>query len=248
MRALCIIGVMYEAHPDYRLVLAANRDEFKSRPTARPFFRESGMLAGKDKLQGGTWLGINREGRFAAVTNIRRGDPVPKPAFSRGKLVPAWVNNENFNDYLAKRYEADGFNLLYGTTDTLHYVNNKEHFPRLLEPGIYSLSNADLYTSWPKTEQLRHDLIEAKTQREESLINYLFSVLARRDPFPDELLPDTGVGVELERQLSSAFIDMPEYGTRCSTVVLIDREGSCQFVERSTSGEPEIRHEFVIKP
>ncbi|NJP38876.1 NRDE family protein [Alkalicoccus luteus] len=248
MTALCIIGVMYNEHPDYQLVLAANRDEFKSRPTARPFFREEGMLAGKDEMKGGTWLGINRSGRFAAVTNIRSGQPLEAPAFSRGELVPAWVNDDDFDSYIARRDETDGFNLLYGTMENLFYVNNKEHPPHELKSGIYSLSNADLYTLWPKTKQLQKDLMKAETLQGEQLVSYLFDALAKRDAFPDEMLPDTGVGIELERRLSSAFIDMPEYGTRCSTVILVDRSGSCQFIEHSSFEEPEIRHEFVIKP
>lgn len=238
---MCLILFAYEEHPRYRLVLAANRDEFYERPTAPAAFWEddSGVLAGRDLRNGGTWLGVTRTGRFAAVTNYRGAEESRPDAPSRGALVASFLRGREAADaYLvrlamnAERY--NGFNLLVGDVDNLCYFSNRENEVRRLEPGVYGLSNHLLNTPWPKVEAgraaLRHTI--ARPFEPDALLD----LLADTTTAPDEALPDTGVGLEWERVLSPRFIETPAYGTRSSSVLLVDREGEVTFVERTDAG------------
>jgi uncharacterized protein with NRDE domain len=236
---MCLIVLAYEMHPGYPLVLAANRDEFYHRPTAAASFWEDvpHLFAGRDLVHGGTWLGVTTRGRFAALTNYREPRAVKKHAPSRGELVRGFLKSEvGAEEYLERlRGEAaayNGYNLLLGEPGALYWYSNKSGQTERLAPGIHGLSNHLLDTPWPKVVRGKGVLAEMvrgdNFSRED-----LFTLLADRTPAPDEQLPDTGVGLEMERLLSSIFIAGERYGTRSSTILLIDSERRVTLVERS---------------
>lgn len=253
---MCLILFAYEAHPEYRLVVAANRDEFYERPTAAAGFwpEAPGVLAGRDLLHGGTWLGVTRGGRFAAVTNYR--DPAVKieNAPSRGALVTEFLKSiESAGEYTrglaARAGEYNGFNLLAGDGRSLYYFSNRGGPPRELGPGVYGLSNALLDTPWPKVVRGRRALAEVVKSGDALAPEVVTRVLLDRVRAADAELPETGVGLEVERVLSPLFIESPGYGTRCSTAVLLDRAGRLTFVERTFEAGAEAgeaRYEFNV--
>jgi uncharacterized protein with NRDE domain len=238
---MCLILLAWNRHPEYRLIMAANRDEFHARPTASAAWWPDppGILAGRDLVGGGTWCGVDRRGRWAAVTNFRDfRDPAMgrENALSRGLLV---------RDFLASGAEATSgltaatsqaqdyrpFNLLAGDGEAVAYFGSREERVRMLSPGVYGLSNALLDTPWPKVVGGKAAL--AQIVREGQVTSTeLFALLADRAPAPDSELPDTGVGLERERLLSSRFICSAEYGTRCSTLLLVRVDGEVVFHER----------------
>ena len=256
---MCLILLAYEAHPAFRLVLAANRDEFYTRPSAAAHFwpDAAGVLAGRDLERGGTWLGVTRAGRIAAVTNYREPGREQHDAPSRGALVAAYLQgDERPGAYLAalawQAAEFNGFNLLVGTPRALYYYSNRgASEPQRLKPGVHGLSNHLLDTPWPKVARgqaaLERLLAAERTPDVKSLTEGLFSILAERAQGPDELLPQTGVGLELERVLSSAFITSPTYGTRSSTVLLIARSERVTFIERTFTTGAHAPHEVVYQ-
>lgn len=238
---MCLILFALDAHPEHRLVVAANRDEFYARPTAPAGWWPDApeVLAGRDLRAGGTWMGVTRGGRFAAVTNYREMAPPPPDAPSRGALVTGFLRAEGgageWMRALAPRALAyAGFNLLAGEAGgpLLWLSNRAEEGPRELGPGVYGLSNALLDTPWPKVERGKAGLRAALAGAGEALEASLFRVLADAEPAPDAALPRTGVGTERERALSSLFIATPEYGTRSSTVLLAGRDGRVRMTER----------------
>ncbi len=252
---MCLILLAHEAHPRYRLVVAANRDEFYARPTAPAAWWPDApeVLAGRDLRGGGTWMGVTRGGRFAAVTNFRDAAPAAPDAPSRGHLVGAFLRGSDAPDaYLralaARAGEYAGFNLLVGDGEELRYLGNRGGAERPLAPGVYGLSNALLDTPWPKVERGRAGLAAALAGGGEVDPEALFRVLWDAEPAPDARLPETGVGLERERMLSSPFIRGPEYGTRASTVLLAGRDGRVRFVERTVTpgadGWTEAAYEF----
>ncbi len=235
---MCLILFGYCAHPAYPLVLAANRDEFYERPSTPAGFWPTthSILGGRDLTAGGSWLAVNRHGRLAAVTNFRdtRRKAAPR---SRGHLVSEYVgSNRSGVDQLRSlesvQNEYGGFNLLLLDSKGLYYASNRSPAHRAVEPGIHGLSNHLLDTGWPKVEAGKAKLQEQLERPREQLIGELFKVLADRSKWPDEHLPHTGVSIEWERKLSAAFIHSPGYGTRASTVMVLDRQGHLDFVER----------------
>jgi uncharacterized protein with NRDE domain len=243
---MCLILFGYHSHPRFRLVLAANRDEFYTRPTDPADFWEDApeVLAGRDRSAGGTWLGVTRGGRFAALTNIREPGRQQPQAPSRGALVADYLRGSlPPGDYLhALRTEDErynGFNLLAGDQSGLWYYSNRaDRSPRRLEPGLYGLSNALLNTPWPKVERGRRGLAAILTDPSGPHPETLLDLLADRSIPPDQDLPDTGVGLERERLLAPLFIDGETYGTRSSSVLLLGDERA-ELIERShdSSGE-----------
>ena len=238
---MCTLLMAYEAHPKYRLVLAANRDEFYDRPTAGAAFWKDApdIFAGRDLVHGGTWLGITVEGRLAALTNYREPHAVEKHRPSRGGLVSGFLKGEmTAQDYVenlrANGGEYSGYNLVVGDRDGLFYHSNRSDRSVALMPGIYGLSNHLLDTPWPKVVRGKESLARVLTGDFSS--EDLFAMLADRTEAPDRLLPDTGVGLDLERLLSSIFIESERYGTRSSTILLVDRDGQASFAERSFDG------------
>lgn len=239
---MCLILFGYRCHPAFSLVLAANRDEFHARPTDPVDFWDDApeVLAGRDRIAGGTWLGVTRGGRFAALTNIREPDRQRSDAPSRGALVADYLRGDTApGDYLhaltteAERY--NGFNLLVGDRTELWYYANRGARPLRLAPGLYGLSNALLDTPWPKVERGRHGLAAILDSPDGPRPEALLELLADRSPPPDDELPDTGVGPARERLLAPLFIAGETYGTRSSSVLLIDDE-QAELIERSHDG------------
>jgi len=229
---MCLLALAYEVHPRHRLVVAANRDEFRQRPTAALHRWEENptILAGRDLLAGGTWLGVSETGRFAAITNYR--DPrEPRRETSRGELVGNFLAGDRpAADYLeglaARGGDYSGFNLLVMDRTGLWYYGNRGPAPRRLVPGVYGLSNALLDTPWPKVVRLRSGLARQLADDAGVGAGVLLGLLADRWPPPAETLPDTGVPAHWERRLASAFIDGEDYGTRSSTLVWLDNSGA----------------------
>lgn len=254
---MCLILIAHRAHPDYPLVVAANRDEFHARPaTAAAWWKEAPqILAGRDLQAGGTWLGITRGGRFAALTNFR-DPPAHRPdAPSRGALVSDFLLGseppEGYLERLALRAGAyNGFNLVVGGPLTgLYAYCNRGGGVQSLAPGVHGISNGLLDEPWPKVRAGRAALGAALAGADPEA---LFAVLADRAQAADAELPDTGIGRDWERLLSSRFIAGPAYGTRCSTVVMWDADGGVRFIERSYDVEGAVtgtvEFAFAIKP
>jgi len=253
-KKMCFIVLAYERHPRYRFVLVTNRDEFYARPTAPAAYWTDAphLLAGRDLQGGGAWLGLTRTGRLAALTNYRELGVTLPDAPTRGALVADYLTGtQHPRAYLedvshrADRYH--GFNLLVGDTEGLYYFGNRASGIRALEPGLYGLSNHLLDTPWPKIVRGKAALaaaLDADAVEPETLFRFLTD--ARNAP--DEALPDTGVGLTWERALSSIFIQSPTYGTRVSTIVLVDYEGHATFIERTyapnADGESPITRRF----
>lgn len=235
---MCLVVFANNVRKDYKFIFAANRDEFYDRPSEQAEFwtEHPDLLAGKDLQAGGTWMGITKQGRFAAITNFRDLKNHRNDAPSRGNLTLDFlINNfepeEYYNKLKPSLNSYNGFNLLLGTVDELFYFSNKTDGLQKLEPGIHGISNAILDTPWPKVEkskrQLKH-LIEQQNIHPWEVLNLLDDT----SPAKDEELPETGVGLELERMLSSIFIKSEKYGTRCSSVVMVDKENKVKFVEK----------------
>lgn len=255
---MCLIAFSYKNHPVYDLIFAANRDEFYERPTrpARFWEEKPDLLAGKDLKEGGTWLGITRSGDFAALTNFRDPSITRNNTTSRGHIVLEYLeNNQAVNNFLQKLdREAErfnGFNLLAGTMDRLMYYSNQEREIKQVGPGIYGLSNHLLDTPWPKVKRAKSEMesiIQEETINEEDL----FRLLENDNRAPDHELPETGIPKEWEQAVSSIFIKTDTYGTRCSTVLLVDKSKKATFIERrfkpGTTEEVETnRFEFSIE-
>jgi uncharacterized protein with NRDE domain len=235
---MCLILVAWRAHPDYSLVVAANRDEFFARPTApAAFWREApNVLAGRDLQAGGSWMGITHSGRFAALTNFR--DPVSQrsDAASRGLLVADFLRSGQtamaYLEGVSRRgRDFNGFNLLACDGQSLGWYSNAGGTPLLLEPGIYGVSNHLLDTPWPKLRAAKSALGAALAQLPDEAA--LFDLLRDDSVHPDESLPRTGVSLEWERLLSAAFVKASGYGTRSSTVLRIAQDGWTVFDEKT---------------
>lgn len=243
---MCLILFSYMKHPQYRLVLAGNRDEFYERPTQSAAFWEedNNILAGRDLQAGGTWLGITKTGRIAAITNYREPDAFKPNAPSRGRLISGYLQGTaNACDYLrevaAKSSLYNGFNILAGDTEKLCYFSNRDGGVKELAPGIYGLSNHLLDTPWPKVslgKKLLGSALNGNLVPEE-----IFRILRDNTKPGDTKLPKTGVSLEWERILSSIFIISPVYGTRSSTLITIDYEGKANFIEQVFNSHPEPR-------
>jgi len=239
--------------------MGANRDEYRDRPTDPARFWDDApqVLAGRDRRAGGTWLGVTTGGRVAAVTNYRAVRRQVTDPLSRGRLVAGFLQDrqmmpEAFRGVLNRDGERyDGFNLLYGTGAELHYFTNRGGSSGPVAPGIHALSNHLLDTRWPKVSIARARL-QAIMQHTSVDTEQFFAALSDPAPFADELLPDTGVGPERERLLSPIFIADERYGTRSSTVLLIDRSGGVTFIERNFDHPRMVsstqRYSFRIQP
>jgi uncharacterized protein with NRDE domain len=238
---MCLLVLAWRAHPRYRLVVAANRDEFHERPAA-PLAKwpaPNDILAGRDLRANGTWLGLDRRRRFGVITNFRELQPPRPDAPSRGALIPEYLHGtdraEAFLSRLgpeASRYS--GFNLLLTDGDSLWYASNRaERFARPLPPGVYGLSNEFLDTPWPKLRRVRRRFDAWLSDPANASASGLFALLDdRATATADEELPQTGIPVEWERVLSAPFVLHPDYGTRASTVLLLEPSGAGYLAER----------------
>lgn len=242
---MCLILFAYKVHPAYPLILAANRDEFYERPSAPADFWSGHpqVLAGIDLKEKGTWLGVTKGGKFAAITNYRDPASWKEDAPSRGGLVSRYLTGSSSAEKYLKRISArasayNGFNLLLGDARDIFVYSNRGEMQKIA-PGIYGLSNRLLDTPWPKVRRGKKLLKAALDKKGAELEEALFALLADRRVPPDSQLPETGVELEWERMLSPMFIASPVYGTRSSTILLIGNNKRIKFIEKVFDGEKE---------
>ncbi|MFT5145267.1 MAG: hypothetical protein ACI80V_002686 [Rhodothermales bacterium] len=254
---MCLILFALNEHPDYPLVIAANRDEFLARPSAPAGWwspaegtgalgsaeevAPASILGGRDLVAGGTWLAASPSKGVAAVTNVREPGKTRLDALSRGGLVTGMLDHpEGTAAYLSTidGSSYNGYNAVAFDGRKACFSSNRSERPgetSLLSRGFHGLSNATLDTAWPKVTAGTADLIVATKglQGDRPRLDPLFELLASRQPAPDDQLPETGVGLEKERKLSPPFIRMETYGTRSSAVILVRSDGLCVFSERT---------------
>lgn len=229
---MCILFIALDKHPDYPLVIAANRDEYHARPSRSMHWWEDKpeIFAGRDLTAGGTWLGVNAAGAFAAVTNFRSGEDRQGGARSRGELVAGFLQDgtdpESYGDFLQRHHhEFSPFNLVFGNQSKLFTWGHDLPRVRALSPGFHSVSNGPMDTVWPKMSRGVKELsmhIRVDRQLEG---NSLLPIMLDRSPAPDVELPQTGLGRDKERWLSPIYIQGPQYGTRTTSILLFQRDG-----------------------
>lgn len=253
---MCLIVFAWQSHPDFPLIVAANRDEFLGRPAAPAHWWTDApdLLAGRDLEAGGSWLGLSRSGRFAALTNYR--DPTQRisDAPSRGALVRSALERDDTAETTLRQLAAGSaayasFNLLVGDGRRLGVLESTSGQVRMLEPGVYGLSNHLLDTPWPKLLKARSGLAALLPRLPDD--DAALALLRDATPAPDPHLPNTGMSLEWERWLSSAFIRAPDYGTRCSSLVAVARSGDVRLREwtwdRHGDLRSELTHRFVAE-
>lgn len=248
---MCTILFAYKTHPEYPLIFLGNRDEFKNRPSMSAHFWEEhpNVFGGRDLIACGTWTGITRGGRLAFITNHRQiplKRDVPK---SRGALTGEFLSGEetpmNFLERIQKEHtDYAPFNLVVGNLEALWFYSNIEDKIKPIKPGIHGLSNGFLDTPWYKVEKGKRRLEE---QIDGALsVEDLFEILNDNEVPPDDLLPRTGISIELERTLSSIHIDTPEYGTIFKTIILVDLHGQVSFYETKDKASIQLASKFKI--
>lgn len=236
---MCLIFFSINNHPNYKLIVAANRDEFYNRSTEPANFwtDHKDVLGGRDLEAGGTWLGITKKGKVSLITNYRDPANINPNAPSRGQLVSdylidASIDSEIYLQHIREKQNLyNGFNLIVGNANELNYLSNYGDGIKKITSGFYGLSNHLLETPWPKVLRGKNKLQSVIDKPSVSVEN-VFDVLYDSERAVDDQLPDTGMGLERERALSSMFIKSPGYGTRCSTVILIDKLDQVYFAER----------------
>ena len=252
---MCLAILALDVHPRYSAIIAANRDEYHARPSepAHWWSNEAGapILAGRDVEHGGTWLGLATDGRFAFVTNVREPGRHDPNAPSRGMLVPALLRDRRpiaiaLGDIVSHAGAYNGFNLVGAEGSSAAFGSNRGPHCVSLARGIHGVSNAGLDTPWPKLVRAKAGIAAWVSAADEDL-ERLWRVLIDKAPAPDHELPDTGLTRERERLLSSPFIVSNTYGTRCSTLIALGRDGEAQFVERNfdAKGGPGARETVV---
>ena len=254
---MCLILLAWNAQREYPLILAANRDEFFARATqaAEPWPESQAVVGGRDLEKGGSWLAVSASGRLAAVTNFRDGAVRRGGQRSRGLLVNDFVLSDLdprsfLADVRARRDVYDGFNLLVAADGSLLHYSNVSDEITAVAAGVHGVSNHLLDSPWPKVERGKQALGRLLDGRRDALAAGLFDALADTHSPPDDELPSTGVSPEWERALGRAFIHTPGYGTRASTVVLMERSGKLTFMERNfaASGAPAETRAFQRAP
>ncbi len=233
---MCLILLSLNSHPKFKLIVAANRDEFYARRTAPAAFWEDrpGIVGGRDLEAMGTWMAMSHGGRIAMVTNYRDPVNIKRSAPSRGQLVSDFIDGqqkpaEYLSDLQATANSYNGFNLIVGDQNQLYYYSNYGGAPTRIPDGVHALSNHLLDTPWPKVRRITTVMKDVLADaRPDNILNALYD----EHIAADNELPSTGVPLQLERSLSAMFIKTPNYGTRCSTVVLVDRNDMVTYVER----------------
>ena len=249
---MCILFIAINQHPKHPLIVAANRDEFYQRPTKSAFFwpKPLDILAGQDLQAGGTWLGVNKYGQFAALTNIRTLIDKDKQLTSRGELVPkALLDNIINEQWLVNNcHNYHPFNLIYQQDKRFYCFNSLQKQSIILTDGFHAICNGSLDDKWPKMSKGEQLLEQAIIQHQSLNIELLFQLLQDKSQAPDELLPDTGVGIDWERLLSSIFIESETYGTRSSALVFSHLNDTIDFIEQSyaPSGDIFNKRHFVL--
>lgn len=236
---MCLIFFSLHVHPTYKLIVAGNRDEFYDRKTAHASFWQDypDVVGGRDLEAGGTWMGVTRSGRLSFITNYRDPQHINPNAPSRGILVSDYLENDVAADVYMQRIAANakqynGFNLVVGNADELYYLSNYGNGVEKISDGFHGLSNHLLETPWPKVVRGKEKLQEILTGKKINT-DHLMDALYDDQLAPDDQLPDTGVGLDRERALSAMFIKSPGYGSRCSTVLLVDQSNTMTFSERT---------------
>ena len=236
---MCLILFSWKTHPNYKLILAANRDEFYKRPTQQANYWKDHpeLLAGKDLQAGGTWIGMSKSGRIAALTNYRDPQNIDVHAASRGELTTNFLTSGDEPElYLRKiknsNIHYNGFNLMVGDGNSLFHYNNVNHDISEVAPGTYGLSNGFFQENWPKTKNGRNAL-EKVIQKEQFSNQDLLDILGNTKKAEDVDLPKTGIPVDWERALSPLFINADGYGTRCSTIIKVDYNNKKEFLEKT---------------
>jgi len=236
---MCLAVFSYKSDPNYPLIYASNRDEFYERPTqpATFWYDNPKLLAGRDLKAGGTWMGLTKDYRFAALTNYRDPKNILSDAPSRGDIVTDFLNSKKHaREFMVELKSGagrfNGFNLIAGSIDELWYFNNQDFSIQKLEPGIYTLSNALLNTPWPKTEKAEN-LFRTVLQKGDANEQELFELLRDAERFPLHKLPSTGLSPEMEKIVSSIFITSENYGTRCSTIIKANPDDTTLFIEKT---------------
>jgi uncharacterized protein with NRDE domain len=253
---MCLILIAWRSTPEFPLVIAANRDEFHARAAepAHWWPTTPEILAGRDLQAGGTWLGMTRSGRFAALTNYRDPEQRRPNTPSRGMLVTSILQSTDNTQQILQRLQQEGasyngFNVLFSDGERLGIYESMSAAGRELGPGIYGLSNHLLDTPWPKVQAAKSRLSAALSDLPDT--HSALALLRDAELAPDHSLPQTGMSMEWERLLSSAFIRSPTYGTRCSTVVHLDRAGHACFEEWTwdTAGREtgRVQHQFDLQ-
>ncbi|MBV1874461.1 MAG: NRDE family protein [Gammaproteobacteria bacterium] len=234
---MCLILFAYQTHPDYHLVLAANRDESYARPTQalHRWPDPVEIYAGKDEQEGGAWLGITKTGRFAAITNYREIGKKTS-SLSRGKLTTDFLLGKQSPAHYLKKIAHDqhlynGFNLILGEGENIFYYSNRQHQIKQLTPGVHGLSNHLLNSSWPKVDHGKYRLTQLLKQPQFPTTSQLVHLLSDTLPAETESLPDTGIGMSAEKMLSPLFIKSAVYGTRASTILTISKQGKVELTE-----------------
>ena len=237
---MCLIAFAWNAHPDYRLIVGANRDEWHDRPAAPAAWWADfpQILAGRDLKAGGTWMGVTRTGRFGAVTNFRDPSDKSSTARSRGELVTAFLSGDATPSAFLREtkqhaHAYNGFNLVVGDRSSLAYFSSRDRAIQILEPGVYALSNHTLNEPWPKVAAAKsalEALIQAEMTEEAGRMA-IYELLSDDQKAHDSTLPVTGVGIEWERVLSPALIVTEKYGTRASTMLLVASDGRTTYEE-----------------
>ena len=237
---MCLLLLGCDVHPEAMWIIAANRDEFYHRPTVPLHWwkDEPDIVAGRDLKGGGTWMGISRKGRFAALTNYRDPASLQPNAPSRGKLVRDFLTSDGhpasyLEALLPVMHRFNGFNLVVGDVSGLFCLGNRCGFIQSIRSGWHALSNHCLDTAWPKTERALMQIREIVQPDRSIDVKAIFDMLTDTEPAPDNRLPDTGVGLEWERILSPIFIQSPSYGTRSSSVILLNRKRQVFFWEKT---------------
>ena len=255
---MCLILFAHQAHRNYPLILAANRDEAYARPAAPAAFWDDHpqIYGGRDLEKGGTWLGLTRSGRMAAVTNYRNRNAGRTAPLSRGALVSGFLTSDSDTETYLQRVKAqgeqyNGFILIAGDLEGLYWLSNRGPGVARIPPGVHGLSNHLLNTPWPKITRSKQAMEALLGAGEAELTAKLFDLLSDRSAAPDDELPDTGVGLQRERELSPIFINGDRYGTRASTVMLVDKDGDVLYIERGfgAGGKPlgEVATRFRLK-
>lgn len=261
---MCLIFVGFQSHPQYPLVVAANRDEFFARESQQAHRWQDGTIAGRDGRAGGTWLGLRPSAggfRFAAITN-RRAAVAPASPRSRGELTSDFLAGSlSAQDYAteiqSRAGDYAGFNLLISDGKALFYVGSETTKPLQLPPACYGLSNGVLDEPWPKLRDGKTRFSQLLQSQARPSTDALIALMDERTPADESQLPSTGLPRDIERRLSSAFIvndpkdqALADYGTLCSTALLVDSQGGLRFHERNFArdGQPSRLHFFSTGP
>jgi uncharacterized protein with NRDE domain len=233
---MCLLVFAWKAHPDYPLIIAANRDEFHARPSQDAHWWPDlpNVLAGRDLQAGGTWLAVSRSGRFATVTNYREQPRPQRGLRSRGEIATKFVSGSEDAMTCVASLAGDsyaGVSVIAADGDSVCYTSNRGDEPRSLEPGVYGLSNASLDTPWSKLLRTREALTKL-IDTDNVNATELFRLLADRSPAPNSEVDSASLPFKLARTLTAPFIVAESYGTRCSTTVLVTSDQKLQFSER----------------